>query len=127
MDTGKEITLVDHISHLIDELPHERQSAKKEIEISQMKQKEYHDKKFKRKGTFMIGDKVLYYDAAREKQWSGKLEDKWKGPYYIHDVLLNGSYKIKEIDGRILKTPVNGEWLKKYNTREGYEPMVVVL
>jgi hypothetical protein len=27
---------------------------------------------------FEIGDKVLYYNAAKEKQWSGKLEEKWK-------------------------------------------------
>ena len=38
-----------------------------------------------------------------------KLDDKWKGPYYIHEVLLNGSYKIKELDGKILRTPFNGE------------------
>jgi hypothetical protein len=29
----------------------------------------------------------------RKKQWSEKLEEKWKGPYYIYEVLLNGSYK----------------------------------
>jgi hypothetical protein len=68
----------------------------------------------------------IYYNAAKEKQWSGKLEERFKGPYYIHEELLNGSYKIKELSGKILKTPVNGELLKKYYDREDFEPMVVV-
>ena len=47
-------------------------------------------------------------------------------PYYIQQELLNGSYKLKEINGKILKTPVNGELLKKYNSREEFVPYVVV-
>ena len=105
----------------------ERYQARLEIIKSQEQQKEYYDKKGKRKQNFKIGEKVLYYNAAKDKQWSGKLEDKWKGPYYIHEVLLNGAYKLKEIDGRILKTPVNGEWLKIYHSRENFEPLVVII
>jgi hypothetical protein len=40
--------------------------------------------------------------------------------------LLNGSYKIKELSGKILKTLVNGELLKKYYDREDFEPIVIV-
>ena len=69
------------------------------------------------KKNFQIGDKVLYYNAAKEKQWSGKLEEKWKGPYYIHEIVSKGSYKIKTMEGRIQKTPVNGELLKEYTNR----------
>jgi hypothetical protein len=69
---------------------------------------------------------VLYYNAAKEKQWSGKLNENWKGPYYIHEVLLNGSYKIKEINGKILKVPVSGKLLKEYYGRENFEVIVVV-
>jgi len=68
----------------------------------------------------------LYYNAIKEKQWSGKLEEKWKGPYYIHEILLNGSYKIKDTDGIMHRTPVNGKFLKKYNDRQNYLPYVVV-
>ena len=46
------------------------------------------------------------------KQWSGKLKEKWKGPYFIHEVMLNGSYRIKDLEGKIIKTPVNGKWLR---------------
>ena len=93
---------------------------------TQERQKEHHNKVIKKEHEFEIGDKVLYYNAAKEKQWSGKLEEKWKGPYYIQQEMLNGSYKLKEIDGKILKTPVNGELLKKYNSREEFVPYVVV-
>jgi hypothetical protein len=66
------------------------------------------------------------YRAEKEKQWTGKLEDKWKGPYYIHTVLLNGSYKLREINGKVLKTPVNGRLLKIYFDREGWTPHIVI-
>jgi hypothetical protein len=78
------------------------------------------------KSEFEIGDKVLMYNAAKEKQWSGKLEDKWKGPYYIYQKMFNGAYKLKDLKGKIMKTPTNGELLKEYYGRELYEPMVVI-
>ena len=69
---------------------------------------------------------MLYFKAAKVKQWSGKLEEKWKGPYYIQQVMLNGSYQLKELNGKIVNTPVNGELLKKYASREDFEPIVVI-
>ena len=122
----QQITLAERIDYLINELPQERHKARTIIKESQEKQKKYHDKKVKKTQKFDIGEKVLYYDAAKEKQWSGKLDEKWKGPYYIHEIIIHGSYKIKDITGRILKAPVNGELLKKYYSRENFEPMVVI-
>ena len=122
----KGITIKERLGYLLEELPEIRKEAKIQNKKPQEKQKKYHDKKIRKQEKFEIGDKVLYYNAAKEKQWSGKLEEKWKGPYYIQQKLLNGSYKIKEINWRILKTPVNGELLKKYNSREEFIPYVVV-
>ena len=51
------------------------------------------------------------------KQWSGKLDPKWKGPYHIHDIIGNGAYKIRELNGKVLKTPINGSLLKIYINR----------
>ena len=42
------------------------------------------------------------------------MKEKWKGPYTINTILLNGSYKIADQYG-VLHTPVNGDRLKKYN------------
>ena len=56
----------------------------------------------------------MYFEAAKDKTHSGKLDQKWKEPYYIYQILLNGSYKIRELDGRVLRSPVNGDLLKIY-------------
>jgi hypothetical protein len=120
------MTLLERAKCLIEELPKIRWKAKANIKESQYQQKYYHDNKIKIKQQFKIGDQVLLYDAAKEKQWSGKLKDKWKGPYYIHEVIINGSYKLKELDGRILRTPVNGELLKIYNDRRSFEPVILI-
>ena len=125
-EDDKEITLTEWIGNLIERLPKIRLKAKEMNMKAQTKQKEYHDKMIKKNHEFEIGEKVLYYKAAKAKQWSGKLEEKWKGPYYIHEKMLNGSYKIKDMNGKILTTPVNGELLKKYFDRYEFEPMVVI-
>ena len=53
-----------------------------------------------------------------ENQLSGKLEDKWQGPYYIHDILGNGSYKLRQKNGMILSKHVHGNRLKTYQFLE---------
>ena len=93
---------------------------------AQDKQKQQHDKVGVRKPKFEIGEKVLLYEAWREKQWSGKLQEKWKGPYIIHEKLLNGSYRLKELNGQIMKTPQNGKWLKRYQDRLKFEPRILI-
>ncbi|GBB98573.1 hypothetical protein RclHR1_32680001 [Rhizophagus clarus] len=114
------------IDQLLIELPNMKLKAKSKIEESQKKQKDYYDKRNSKRETYQIRDKVLKYNAAKEKQWSGKLEEKWIGSYYIHEILMNGFYKIKELNGRVLKTPINGNLLKKYYDRENFEPMVII-
>ncbi|GET59961.1 uncharacterized protein K02A2.6-like [Rhizophagus irregularis DAOM 181602=DAOM 197198] len=120
------ITLADRVKILIEELPVIRRKMKENVEEAQEKQKQQHDKRGIRKPKFEIGEKVLLYEAWREKQWSGKLQNKWKGPYLIHEEFGNGAYKLKELDGRILKTPQNGEWLKKFYDRRGFTPKIVI-
>ena len=127
MDSDEnKITLVERIKEIMFDMPNIKWKAKKNIEKSQEQQRIYHNRKNKMKEDFKIGDQVLLYDAAKEKQWSGKLQDKWKGPYYIHQVIVNGSYKIKEMDGRILKTPGNGELLKLYYDRSEFQPIILI-
>jgi uncharacterized protein YihD (DUF1040 family) len=116
----KKITVIERLQEIVEQMPKIRWKANEEIKKSQQKQKKFHDEKGKRKEKFEIGDKVLYYKAAMDQRWSDKLEERWKGPYFIHEIMLKGSYKIKEIDGRILKVPVNGELLKKYYDREEF-------
>jgi hypothetical protein len=64
---------------------------------------------------FQIRDLVLMYKSQlRGKQ---KLQERWKGPYYVHELLGNGAYKLRTIEGQILKSPVNSERLKHYHQR----------
>ncbi|GET59987.1 uncharacterized protein K02A2.6-like [Rhizophagus irregularis DAOM 181602=DAOM 197198] len=120
------ITLANRVKILIEELPVIRRKIKENVKEAQEKQKQQHDKRGIRKPKFEIGEKVLLYEAWREKQWSGKLQSKWKGPYLIHEEFGNGAYKLKELDGRILKTPQNGEWLKKFYDRREFTPKIVI-
>lgn len=115
---GEEDQTKERLDEIIEDLPFKRDIAREEILRSQTKQKEYYDNKGKRKEKFKIGEEVLKYRADQLNSKSGKLEDKWTGPYLIHEVLLKGSYKLKDLEGKIFKTPTNGQWLKKYYNRE---------
>ena len=125
LDEVLEENILDRLFHLVDELPHIRETAKQQVRKTQQKQKRQYDQNIKRSQAYQIGDKVLMYHAAKEKQWSGKLEPKWKGPYYIHQVLGNGVYKLRELTGQVLVTPINTRLLKLYFERD-WEPVVYV-
>src|SRR6266508_5765641 len=125
-DNETEITLNDRVKELSVDLTQIKKKAIENIEKSQSNQKKYHDRKIKRKSNLNIGDKVLLYNAAKAKQWSRKLKEKWKGPYLIHDKLLNRSYKLKDFKGNIFKTPVNGEILKGYHSKQNYVPYITI-
>src|SRR6266511_3678191 len=119
-DNKTEITIGERVEELSTKFTQTKKKALENIKKSQSNQKRYHDRKIKRKSNLNIGDKVLLYDTAKAKQWSGKLEEKWKELYFIHDKLLNESYRLKNIKGNILKILVNGELLKKYRNRQNY-------
>ena len=109
----------ERVTELLEDLPKERRKVKEEILIAQSKQKEYYDKRIKKNHTeFKIGAKVLKFEASRENSRSGKLDDKWKGPFLIHDVQSNNVYKMKTLDGKVFKTPINGTLLKLYYDRK---------
>jgi len=128
IDTMEEVdvTLKDRLQTIVDDLPQIRESTRQKVDLEQSKQKSRHDRHLRKEVQFSIGDKVLYYNAAMDKQWSGKLNPKWKGLYYIHQVLLNGSYKLRTIEGNVLRTPVNGNLLKMYFDRQHWEPQLVI-
>ena len=81
-------------------LQEKRREVKHRIEDTQKKQKDKFDQQIKKEKIFKIGDKVLLKEAYKEKQWSGKLSQNWKGPYYIHEVYGKGAYKVKTLDGK---------------------------
>jgi len=104
----------------------ERIKALENIERSQVQQKNRHDIKIKEETKFNIGDKILLKDAAKEKQYSGKLSSKWKGPYYIHEIFGKGAYKLRTLDGKVLKTSHNIKHLKKYYDQKDKLPLIFI-
>ena len=61
-------SLVQHLQHLVDNLPLLCETAKDNVTKQQMKQKDKHDQQVRTNQVFSIGDKVLYYKAEKEKQ-----------------------------------------------------------
>src|SRR5688572_22894949 len=124
-DTNEENDTIQRAYEII-KLTDERNEALENIEKSQEKQKERYNEGIKEETKLQIGDKVLLKDAAKEKQWSGKLSSKWKGPYYIQDVIGNGAYKLRTMDKRILKAPYNIKLLKRYYDQKDKQPIIYV-
>src|SRR5436189_469121 len=121
---GKD-TIIGRTYDLIN-LVDERIEALENIERSQVQQKNRHDTKIKEETKFNIGDKILLKDAAKEKQYSGKLSSKWKGPYYIHEIFGKGAYKLRTLDGKVLKTSHNIKHLKKYYDQKDKLPLIFI-
>jgi hypothetical protein len=111
-------SLEERINYLIDDVPQIREKARSQVTESQIRQKDRHDKKITKKVNFQIGDKVLYFRVTLDQSHSGKFDQKWKGPYYIHEVLPNGAYKLRTVEGNVLTSPINGNLLKEYFDRQ---------
>lgn len=114
VDNENNETLNDRLLQLIDSVPQIREKARLQIAQAQVAQKARHDRKIRKEIKFEIGDKVLCYIAAKATSHSGKLNPKWKGPYYIHEVLPNDAYKLRTLEGHVLKAPINSYLLKIY-------------
>ncbi|GET60683.1 DDE-type integrase/transposase/recombinase [Rhizophagus irregularis DAOM 181602=DAOM 197198] len=111
--------LFNRIHTLTGKVVGERLLTQDIIHQSQQKQKQRHDSVL-HDVQFKIGDLVLLYQSQlRGKQ---KLRERWKGPYYIHEVLSNGAYKLRTLDGKILRDPINSERLKPYNQHQNVTP-----
>jgi len=121
MDTPNlegEHNLITRLEELVENTQATRRRAIEHIEIAQEKQKEMYDKQIRREDRFDIGQKVLYYNASQEGRHTGKFLPKWKGPYFVHEVGLHGSYRLRTIDGKLLRSSINGTLLKLYYEKD---------
>jgi ribosomal protein L21E len=122
----QEGNLLDRLYTLVNDLSEERGQAQIRIKRQQSKQKERHDRKITSVKTYEIGDKVLVYDAAKQSSHTGKLNPKWKGPYYIHDTPNKGVYKLRTLEGKVIQAPINGSLLKRYYERTTWVPQIII-
>lgn len=110
--TGLEEACYRRIAQLTTRLIDDRQQAHLNIAKAQEKQIKRHDGKI-REHVYKIGDKVLL-----RKFRAKKLDQKWEGPYYIHDIRPNGVIKLRTMDGKLRKKTVNADQLRPYIARE---------
>jgi len=118
-----EQSIVQRICQVIDILEPQLALAQKNVEKSQQEQKQRHQTSSTAQ-QFQIGDLVLKYKHAKEKQ--SKFLFKWVEPYTVHEVYGNGAYRLRAMDGKVLKSSTNGNDLKKYQIRDLPEPEVVI-
>ncbi len=114
--------LIERLLEIMDKVPQLRTNARRAIKKAQVKLEETFNKK---EVKFQKGDLVLYFDKALATRHDVKFVNKWKGPYEISHILDKGVYKLT-IDGNLIKGTVNRNLLKKYYTRDTWEPVIVI-
>src|SRR6478735_3141648 len=115
-----ETVLWHRTTHQIHNLNWVRDQSAQAIKQTQAAQKKAIENKIleerkELKPPFRLGDMVLLYKDYMSTSWSGKLQDKWEGPYIIQNNLGKGTYHIKNTnpnDTRIRR--VHGNRLKPY-------------
>ena len=110
---------------IVDKLEIDRTLAQQNVQKSQQKQKEAY-KQNNHPEKFFIGDKVLMKRMEIQHWHHEKFLQKWKGPYYIHQVLNKGAYQLRTMDGKLLKNSYNGDHLKIYKEDKGLVPIIVI-
>ena len=116
--------LLSRLYHLIEQLENDCQNVRNKVTQEQQRQKERHDQKGVSE-KLKIGDKVLVERSWLKTNFSAKLEDKWMGLYYVHNVLKDNVYKLRTLEGRLVRNLVHGNRLKIYKERL-MEPVVLV-
>ncbi|CAG8712859.1 2469_t:CDS:2, partial [Racocetra fulgida] len=112
--------IMQRIEKVLGSLTESHMIARKKIKQAQAYQKRYHDNNHKLE-SYEIGDKVLLQRSEIQHSKSAKLEVQCSGPYYIHNVLGNRTYKLRTITrSEVLKKAIHGNRLKLYHPRPGY-------
>ena len=109
-------TIVQRAFQILNRLESDRLDASDNIRSAQTKQKKYHDRPIE-PTTYGIGDKVLLLRSAILSSHSAKLESKWDGPYYVHANPRPGVYKLRNLDGDLIRKLAHGDRLKLYKER----------
>lgn len=117
-----EETLRQRTIDIMEKWDSDKNKALDNIEKGQEKQK----KRFnKRSQKLKIGDKVLVHRTDLQNNMSAKLNEQWIGPYFIHDVLEHNVYKLRNMDGKLVKNVINGNRLKLYYEQQ-LKPMIII-
>ena len=55
-----------------------------------------------------------------------KFKKRWFGPYEVRKVFDNGTYRLCELDGTMLRVPIAGKRVKIFKKRTDKEPYVTL-
>ncbi|CAG8805578.1 818_t:CDS:1, partial [Dentiscutata erythropus] len=111
-------TIAQRVRGLVDMLPVIRQAAIFQVQKAQNRQKQLHNRKIQNITELGIEEKVLVYRASRQYNRSVKLELKWLGSYYIHQVFDWNVIKLRTMEGQVVSTPISTSLIKKYRDRQ---------
>ena len=114
--------LMKRTFQIINKMSQDQNKAYDNLVKSQDRQKSHHkltNDKLK------IGDKVLLHRTDLQNNLSAKLMEKWIGPFYIHNVLPNNVYKLRNIDGKLIKGVIHGNRLKLFH-KQVLEPLIII-
>ncbi|KAG1452068.1 hypothetical protein G6F56_007918 [Rhizopus delemar] len=106
-----------HQLHNLSQTRNQATLAIKQAQASQKKaiEKKILDQKKELKPSFRLGDTVLLYKDYIATSWSGKLQDKWEGPFVIQHLLGKGTYHVKSLNVQDIRLRrVHGNRLKSY-------------
>jgi hypothetical protein len=106
-------TMVQRSFQILNRLEPDRLEASDNVQRAQEKQKQYHDDQIEPR-TFSIGDKVLRLINENLTSHSAKLLAKWDGPFFVHDVPRASVYKLRTLDGNLVRRLSHGDQLKLY-------------
>ena len=72
------------------------ETAKQNILVAELKQKENYDQKHAKPERFQVNQVVLKKDFTRKRTKGGKLKERYPGPYTITKVLPHGTYELAD-------------------------------
>ncbi|KAG7588706.1 Ribonuclease H-like superfamily [Arabidopsis suecica] len=98
----------------LDTINERRDQALIRIQNYQQAAARYYNSKVKSR-PFFVGDYVLrrVFDNKKE-EGAGKLGINWEGPYIVTEVVRNGVYRLKDLEGSPVQRPWNMINLKKF-------------
>jgi len=128
-DNNPQSDLEARLLMLRGKLTEAQEKAQQKITWAQQIYKQRHDlqRDQKKIPKFKIGDQVLKLRVELGDAKRYKLEPSFDGPFYIHEVKPNGTYKLRRPSGRKLKQLTHGNLLKRYLSPLKPTPVVEVI
>ena len=112
-----EVDLESTIQALLERREQVFEKAEKNIKDAQRKQKETYDRKHTPE-ELSVGTEVMVENTAQKDRKGGKLDDMFKGNYFIHERLGKGLYRLRNQKGVVLQKKFNIARLKVYKRRD---------